>query len=197
MPFNGRDPRVSDTAVAATQPPPLPPKHTKQDGGGHPPLPPPNVDWFSNPLFDQRGGGASSSTTRAPASAGVVGGRRGSKPSTPLRFTYDLDSFSDLPSPHGLDTTLPDTTSFPYADDSVTSPNDYSCATTTTGTTPEQLLPPSGVGVLGLDESDYSCEPSVHNHPYPQELNSDVRKTQGPPPPLTINSYGSNSTSAR
>ena len=78
-------------------------------------------------------------------------------------------SFSDhgLPSPHGLDTTLPDTTSFPYADDSITSPNDYSCATTTTGGTTNSRATPdplSGGGDGGFDERDRCSDSAAGPH---------------------------------
>ena len=89
--------------------PPLPPKRhhpPPSSSSTRPAIEPfPHVDWFSNPLFD----------------------KTHETPSPKRTYSRYETSFIDtqLSSPHGLDTTLPDSCNFPYMDD-VGSPLDVS-----------------------------------------------------------------------
>lgn len=132
-------------------PPPLPPKHGKHHRDS---LNLGNADWFSNPLFDQQMHHKSS------------------------KFSYDPTI--DLPSPHGLDTTLPDGHGFPYIDE-VSSPLNLSRDScfgdeiTTTETLPSS---PS------FGSNDPSLRDEGHN-----SLSSIVPPPVPPPPNLPKKEY--------
>ena len=103
---------------ASASPPPLPPKNPAK--ATPPPMPMVDgygaqADWFSNPLFDQQ------RARRAAAAAAAA-----SEAASSRRVNGDAAQMGvveqQLPSPGaatalGLDTTLPETSSFPYADE--------------------------------------------------------------------------------
>ncbi len=128
---SGKKPHSKGKSSSSPPPPPLPPKNLTLRA------PPPLPDWFSNPLFEQQQQKHRHHPSPAVNGNGAVVAAPGPTETIP---PYDPHIDVQLPSPHGLDTTLPDTaaaaTQFPFFDESDTT-------STTLGRTGSDEAPPS------------------------------------------------------